>query len=206
MTFKIVKPAYLLILPLIMLIVSCTYQSGTEVSKAKAKAPKNIEVTCTDRGVSLEWAPVKDACKYTVFWGHTKGEYRGIVNTKENSIEFEGLKKGELYILAVTSWNATGESNYSEPVMIVFDDNSAKAGVHLSKANQLRAKGRFAEAHAYYCAAIRLNPQNPDAYRDRAQLYTQISRPDLAKNDNANAEKLYKAKPFSVLPVSQRSN
>jgi Flp pilus assembly protein TadD len=146
---------------------------------------------------------VQGAVKYTVFWGSDRGDYKSLFDTQRPKVVLSNLRKGELYYLAVTTWTSTGESNYSEEQVVVFDDVPSSARSHLAKANEFIGRGAYQEAYAHISTAIRLDPRNPDGYRDRAMLYEKISRPDLAKLDHAMAEKLYGNKPLSL---NRRSN
>lgn len=202
---KVTRISQLFLLVIVCSLISCSSHKGTEVAKARPTAPKNIHVTIVKDGLKLSWPAIKDATKYTVFWGQEHADYRGLANVDENSIHLTGIKKGDLWAFAVTSWNTMGESNFSEEVMVVYDDNPQRAEAHLNKANQLAAKGKYSEAHAYYCTAINLNPNNPDAYKNRSVLYTKIARHDLAKQDDVVADKIYKTKPISALPVSHQN-
>jgi tetratricopeptide (TPR) repeat protein len=180
-------------------LVSCGNNNGTEVSKAKPVAPKNLTAQLIDKGVQLSWEPVAGARHYTVFWGTERGDYRALANTDAVSVVLPGLKAGSLYTFAVTCWNPMGESSYSREVMLVYDDNPTRAGAHLAKANQLMSKGVYSEAQAYFSAAIGLDPSNPEAYRDRAQLYAKLQKHDMAQADNSMAEQLFKNRPISAL-------
>jgi hypothetical protein len=180
-------------------LVSCGNNNGTEVSKAKPVAPKNLTPRIVDKGVQLSWEPVAGAVQYTVFWGTERGEYRALANTDAVSVVLPGLKPGSLYSFAVTCWNSLGESAYSKEAMLVYDDNPTRAGAHLTKANQLMSTGVYPEAQAYFCAAIGLDPSNPEAYRDRAQLYAKLQKHDMSRADNSMAEQLFKNRPISAL-------
>jgi serine/threonine protein kinase/Flp pilus assembly protein TadD len=52
------------------------------------------------------------------------------------------------------------------------------------------ARGRFAEAVAAYGEALRLEPENAEAYRSRAQAYRRMNRPAAAEADERKAAEL----------------
>ena len=120
------------------------------------------------------------AIKYTVFWGSEEGEYRNLEDTKEHSMKLPGLKRGERYNFAVSAWNAKGESDYSNEVVILNDFDSARAPHYLNRGNELLERGYFLDAHLYFTTAIRLDPNNP---RTRQALDFLIAC-DIAAVDN----------------------
>jgi Tfp pilus assembly protein PilF len=58
-------------------------------------------------------------------------------------------------------------------------------------------------AQAYFSAAIRLDPGNLYAYQSRAILRQKINQPDLAREDEAMAAKLFKNKRISLRQASR---
>jgi hypothetical protein len=186
-------------------LMSCSAQSGTEVSKVKPVAPAAVAVSMGAGGAEVSWSAVPGVTSYTVFWGTDRGDYRKLANTTETSLIVSELKKGEMYAFAVTCWNDRGESNYSDEQLLVYDDEPTRAREHLAKANALSAKGMYEEAHIYYSAVIRLDPKNAEAYTERARLYARSARPELAAADNAAAERIYKLRPMSALDPREKS-
>jgi Flp pilus assembly protein TadD len=129
---------------------------------------------------------------------HGSGQYRSMGNSATNLAFISDLVVGDLYYVAVTSWNARGESNYSTEQAVVYDTNPARADVYVAKGNEALNKGLAKQAHAYFSAAIRLDPENVDAYRSRAVLYEKINRNELASKDHKMAEKLEKNRTVST--------
>lgn len=176
------------------------YPLANKPLHVKPVAPVHVQVSQVSEGVEVAWKTVPGALHYTVFWGTERGEYRNLFNTSGTRVVLSGLRKGELYYLAVTTWTSAGESNYSQEHTVVYDDDPSRARSHLAKANELKQKGDYPEAHAHVSASVRLDPTNPEAYKDRGLLYEKTARPDLARQDYATAEKLYKIKPLSLIP------
>jgi tetratricopeptide (TPR) repeat protein len=191
--------ALLITVPLAILIYM--HPPGTSTSLAKAVAPAHVYVTDTQEGAEVSWQPVPGAAKYTVFWGLERGDYKNLFDTTSAKIVLRNLRRGELYYVAVTTWIATGESNYSHDQIVIFDDNPSHAKVHLSKASEFMERGAYQEAYAHISTAVKLAPNSPDVYKDRALLYEKVARPDLAKQDHATARKLYENKPISLNPM-----
>lgn len=175
---------------------------GSSVGKSSKNSPPAppVEVQCSvvPEGLLVEWTPIEGAHHYTVFWGSERGEYRGLINSDANSIILGGLSKGEMYVVAVTAWNGNGESKYSEEQCLVYDDNPARAQAYYSRGQELMQRGNLSDAQVYMSAAIRLDPGNAHAYKDRALLYEKMNREDLARQDNTMAEKIFKKKPLSL--------
>lgn len=187
-----------LIYIIVLLFLSSCGSAGKSSKKSPPSPPPEVQCTVTAKGLLVEWSPVEGAHQYTVFWGVERGEYRGLVNTDANSIILGGLSKGEMYMIAVTAWNGNGESRYSEEECLVYDDNPARAQVYYSKGQELMRRGNLSDAQVYMSAAIRLDPENAHAYKDRALLYEKMNRADLAAKDNMTAEKIFKKKPLSL--------
>lgn len=177
--------------------------SSPQPSVEKTTPPEKVRVDLMREGIRVSWKPVPGAQYYTVFWGQEKGEYKGLVNVGESSIVLTGLNKGELYVIAVTSWNKVGESYYSEEQIAVYDDDPANANFYLTKANELMSKGALKEANAYFSLAIVLAPNNPAVYKDRAAFFEKTSRLDLARKDRETAEKLYKDAKITLGPAER---
>jgi hypothetical protein len=185
-------------LPLLTACYLCLVSNTS--SQVKPIPPESLQISSVPEGIEIAWKPVSGALHYTVFWGFERGQYKNLYNTPGTRVVLSGLKKGELYYVAVTTWTPAGESNYSHEQAVVDDDDPSRAKSHLTKANELMQKGNYPEAHAYASAAVRLDPTNPEAYKDRGLLYERTSRPDLARQDYATAEKLYKKRPLSLIP------
>jgi len=160
--------------------------------------PDNVQVRVNESGLQILWGNVPGATHYTVFWGTESGQYRGMGNCATNSALISDLIMEDLYYVAVTSWNARGESNYSREQTAVYDTNPARAGIYVAKGNDAVKRGLANQAHAYFCAAIRLDPENVDAYRSRAVLYEKTNRTELASKDHKMAEKLQKDRAVST--------
>jgi tetratricopeptide (TPR) repeat protein len=156
-----------------------------------------------DRGLEISWKCVPGSTHHTLFWGFERGDYRNMANSNTCSAIIVGLKKGDLYYFAATSWNARGESGYSREQAFVYDDEPGRAGVYLGKGSESMRKGLFAEAHAYFSAAIRLDPENPEAYRQRATLHEKLNQTEFASQDYQMAEKIFKKRPLSTAPSGQ---
>jgi len=181
-----------------LLLASCGGSSrGTDDAKPP-KIPVNLQVQVEEGGVGLYWDCVPRATHYTVFWGTEREQYRHIIDSEDCSAKLTGLRKGTFYAFAVTAWNERGESDLSREREIVYDDDPAKAGDYLAKGTDLMVRGFYASAHTYLSAAIRLAPENAQAYRSRAKLYEKVNRLDLAKDDYRTAKGILKQKPISL--------
>ena len=181
-----------LVLFSLALLVSCSSIGDTAGSRKPPVPPEGIQVRVGDQGLEVSWKSVPGATHYTLFWGPDSGQYKNLTNSPKCQALISGLNKGDMYYVAVTSWNARGESNYSQEQTVVYDDNPARAGVHLAQGQRAMKRGLNAEAHAYFSAAIRLDPENAEAYQCRAVLYEMINESELARRDHQTAEKLYK--------------
>jgi tetratricopeptide (TPR) repeat protein len=161
-----------------------------------------VKVEMVDRGLQVAWQPVLGAKKYTVFWGFSPGQYRGMLDTTDNAVILAGLAKGEMLYLAVTAWNERGESHCSGEQAVVNDDDPGRANLYTAKGQEALQKGAYLDADAYLSAAIRLNPQNAEAYRYRGMLYERLSKAGLAQEDYQRAEKIFKSKLLSKKRVT----
>ncbi len=177
-------------------LMSCG-TSGNTNSK-KIEAPKQVSVDSTQGGIRVNWKPVPDAIGYTVFWGSEKGEFRNMASTKDCGALIEKVQNGEVYCVAVTSWGKTGESNFSEEKIVVFDHQVHRSSFHLSRATELVSKGSYDDAEAHFNAAIKLNPGNASAYKERGALHQKMQRHDLAKKDFETARKIHESKSVSM--------
>ncbi len=181
-----------------LLLASCSSVGDTAMPRNPPPAPENVQVRVDEGGLQIFWRNVPGATHYTVFWGPKSGQYRSLANCDTNSALISDVIKGDLYYVAVTSWNARGESNYSQEHTVVYDTNPARAGIYVAKGNDSMKRGLTNQAHAYFCAAIRLDPENADAYRSRAALYEIINWNELARKDLQTAEKLQKNRTVST--------
>jgi len=181
-----------------LLLLSCSSSINQGGAQSAPTAPRDVRLAIATQGLEMSWEPVSGATHYTVFWGSERGDYRGLVNCDCPALVLTGLNREQLYFLAVTAWNQRGESNFSDEQVLVYDDGSGRPETYLAKGNDLMNRGHYVGAHAYFCAAIRLDPANLDAYQSRAMLHEKINRPDLARQDQAMAEKLFKKKRISL--------
>jgi tetratricopeptide (TPR) repeat protein len=180
-----------------LLLVSCGNWGQGAKTRKPPQPPATVKAEMVDQGLQISWKAVPGATKYTVFWGFAPGEYRGMLNTPDHAVILAGLGKGEIFYLAVTSWNARGESKYAEEQAVVNDDDPRHASLYVTKGQDALQRGAYVEANAYLCAAIRLDPQNAEAYRHRGMLYERLSKSDLAHDDYQRAELLFKKKLLS---------
>ena len=181
-----------------LLLASCSFVGESAEPGKPPAAPQNVQVQVNGDGLQIFWRSVPGATHYTVFWGTETGQYRSMGNSATNSASISDLVMGDLYYVTVTSWNTRGESNYSPEVAIVYDTIPARADIYLAKGNDAMRRGLTSQAHAYFCAAIRLDPQNVEAYRSRAALYEMINLNDLASKDLTTAENLRKNRTVST--------
>jgi tetratricopeptide (TPR) repeat protein len=181
-----------------LLLVSCSSVGDTASRRKPPASPENVQIRVAEKGLEVHWKEVQGATHYTIFWGTETGQYRSMANADSTSALISDLKQGDLYYIAMTAWNARGESNFSAEHTIVYDTNPERAVVYLAKGNEAMKRGLTSQAHAYFCATIRLDPENADAYRSRAVLYEAINWNDLARKDYATAQKLQKNRPIST--------
>ncbi len=182
--------AALVLSPLLLLSCSSSVTSGT--AQSAPAAPTRLELAIVPQGLEITWQPVSGATHYTVFWGSDREDYRGLVNCDRPALVLRGLKNEGLYFFAVTAWNQRGESDFSGEQPLVYDDGSGRPEIYLTKGKDLMNKGHYVASSAYFSAAIRLDPRNLRAYQSRALLHEKINRPDLARQDRAKAQKLFK--------------
>ena len=181
-----------------LLLLSCSSsvnQGGTQNAPA---APTHVRLAIVAQGLEVVWEPVSGATHYTLFWGSERGEYKSLANCDSPAVILAGLNREQLYFLAVTAWNQRGESNFSNEQVLVYDDGSGRPETYLAKGNDLMNRGHYAGAQAYFSAAIRLDPGNLYAYQSRATPHEKTNQPDLAREDEAMAEKLFKNKRISL--------
>jgi tetratricopeptide (TPR) repeat protein len=195
--------ALVLILPLALL--ACTSSGGKTVAGLPPKPPADVKCQVAGEGIEISWNSVHNATHYTVFWGTDRGDYRSMGNSGASSVLLSGLQKEKLYAIAVSAWNESGESNFSEEQLVVYDDETQNSPKYAAKGEELMQRGYYRDAHAYFSAAITCDPENADAYQRRAQLYERMSRTDLAQKDYAQAENIHRKKMSSSAPVKGAS-
>jgi tetratricopeptide (TPR) repeat protein len=176
------------------LLSACSTTASTDSPKVVPKPPANVQVTFSAEGLSVTWKPVPRATHYTVFWGKEESRFRHLQDTRGCAMEISGLQQGEKYSVAVTAWNQRGESDLSEKRMVVYDNDAAKSSHYVALGKESMERGRLDDAEAYFNAAVRLAPENPEAYRSRSRFYRKIARSDLAKQDSRLAKQLQKKK------------
>src|SRR5271157_2938910 len=181
-----------------LLLVSCSSVGDTAARRKPPASPESIQIRVAEKGLEVHWKEVPGATHYTIFWGTETGQYRSMANADSTSALISDVKEGDLYYIAMTAWNARGESNFSAEQTIVYDTNPERAVVYLAKGNEAMKRGLTNQAHAYFCATIRLDPENADAYRSRAVLYEAINWNELARKDYVTAEKLQKNRAIST--------
>jgi hypothetical protein len=182
-----------------MVLAACGLTGGQSSAGTTPSAPDDVRVEGARGGLRVTWAAVPGASHYTVFWGTERGRFRYLADSKQNDVLLANVRKGELYSLAVTSWNEHGESSFSDEILYVYDDpGSSRAAVHLAKGKELARQGLFKDALAHLSAAIRLDPNNGEAYRSRARLCERMGKTESARNDYAEAKRLFGRKPISL--------
>lgn len=181
-----------------LVLLSCSSSINQGGAQNAPAAPTHIRLAVVAQGLEVAWDPIPEATHYTLFWGTERGEYRSLVNCNGPAVVLSGLNREQLYFLAVSAWNQRGESNFSKEETLVYDDGSGCPEAYLAKGNDLMNNGYYAGAHAYFSAAIRLDPANLHAYQSRATLHEKINRPDLAREDEAMAQRLFKKKRISL--------
>ncbi|MFA6222910.1 MAG: hypothetical protein WC647_11420 [Desulfomonilaceae bacterium] len=90
--------------------------------------------------------------------------------------------------IAVTAASANVERRFSHETPHVYDTDPQNAPLHIQKTIQLGNRGDFEEAFLHLSAAIKLDPQNSDYYRERAKLRVQLGFMNEANKDLAIAE------------------
>lgn len=186
------------LLAMTLFLASCSSMGEMAGPHKPPAAPENVQVRVNESGLQIFWRNVPGATHYTVFWGTESGQYRSMGKCATNSAFISDLMMGDLYYVAVTSWNERGESDYSPEQTVVYDSNPARADIYLAKGNDAMKRGLTNQAYAYFCAAIRLDPQNVEAYRSRAGLYEMINWNELAGEDLKMAEQLQKHRTVST--------
>ncbi len=197
MTWRSCLSVALLLLLSLSVLASCGPSQGAD-KLGPPESPREIKVSIVPQGLEVSWDEVSGATHYTVFWGTENGKYDRLFAASDNRLMITGLGKGELYTVAVTSWNQNGESDYSPEAVVVYDDDPRSATAYLAKGNELLAQGSLNLADAYLSAAIRLDPDSAKAYRSRALLNEKMNRPEPARNDLAAAERLIKQQKVSL--------
>ncbi len=192
--FKTFVTGTALLLLIAFLLTSCSTTASTDSPKAVPKPPINVQVTYSAKGLSVTWKPVPRATHYTVFWGRDEGRFRHLRDTRGCAMEISGLQQGEKYLVAVTAWNQRGESDFSAKRIIVYDNDAEKSSHYVALGKEAMERGRLDDAQAYFNAAVRLAPEDPETYRSRSRFYRKIARSDLAKQDSRLAEELRKKK------------
>ena len=195
---KVLAIFLVLIVPLVL--IACS-GSGKTATGGVPKAPVVLATQVSCQGIEISWDAVPGASHYTVFWGTSPGDYRSMANSNANSVVLCGLQKEQMYYLAVTSWNEFGESNYSGEQFLLYDDEAQNSLKYLAKGEELLQKGYFYDAKVYFSAAISCDPENGEAYQRRAVVHERISRSDLAKEDYARAESIFRKKVSTAAPV-----
>jgi len=169
-------------------IVSCADQPGESVCTIPPNPPNELSFEPVDQGLMVSWPPVPGASKYTLFWGQEKSEYRRFVETKSSAVIIKGIQAVDLIYFAVTAASAHIESRFSHETPYVYDTDPKNAPLHIQKAIQFGKHGDFEEALLHLSAAIKLDPQNSDYYRERAKLRVQLGFMNEANKDLAIAE------------------
>lgn len=155
LTWKNSLSVALLMLLSVPLVVSCGPSHGAGKAEPP-KPPREVKLRVVPEGLEVSWEKVSEAKHYTVFWGMEDGKYDRLYNVSGNHLLITSLRKGELYVVAVTSWNQDRESDYSRGALIVYDDDADRAAAHLAKGKELLARGALDPADAYLSASIRL--------------------------------------------------
>jgi len=180
-----------------MLVASCGNWGDRRPATKPPLAPEELSLRIVAQGIMASWTPVAGATRYTLFWGTERGDYWGFADASQSSLIVANLNQEQLYYFAVTAWNERGESNYSRELPFVYDNDKTHAGEYVSRARQAMADGWYADALAYVAAAIRLDPDNPEAHRFRAILQ-KMHQSDLARDDHSEVDRLTKEKALSA--------
>lgn len=188
-----------------LLLMSCSSSVNQGEAQNAPAIPTHVRLAIVPQGLEVAWEPVSGATHYTLFWGLERGDYKNLVDCNSPAVVLSGLTKERLYFFAVTAWNQRGESNFSKEQVLVYDDGSGHPDTYLARGNDLMNQGHYAGAHAYFSAAIRLDPGNLHAYQSRATLHEKINRPDLAREDEAMAERLFKKKRISLRQAGRQN-
>ncbi|MGO9567647.1 MAG: tetratricopeptide repeat protein [Desulfomonilaceae bacterium] len=181
-----------------LLLLSCSSSVNQGGAQDAPVPPIHVQLAMVAQGLQVAWEPVSGATHYTLFWGSEPGEYKSLVNCESPAVILSRLNREQLYFIAVTAWNQRGESNFSNELVLVYDDGSGRPETYLARGNDLMNRGHYAGAQAYFSAAIRLDPGNLYAYQSRAILRQKINQPDLAREDETMAEMLFKKKRISL--------
>ncbi len=190
--------ALFLLLSALMLVGSCGNWGESRPAVKPPLAPEDLSLQIVRQGLMATWTPVPGATHYTLFWGSERGEYWGFADASQSSLIVANLTPAQLYYFAVTAWNDKGESTYSSERPFVYDTDKTHAGEYVAKARQAMADGWYFDAQAYVSAAIRLDPDNPEAHRFRAILHEQMQRSGLARDDQTEVDTLRNKKALSA--------
>jgi hypothetical protein len=190
--------SYLVVIACAALLISCGGPKSEQLVGDPPNPPVDLMVDQVSEGVRVSWKPTETATQYTVFCGSESGMYRNLFNARECSLVIGNFHDGNLYTFAVTAWNENGESQFSREEALVYDRDRKRAASHYQRGSTLMAQGSHQQAYAYLNAAIRLDPDNAEAYRTRALLNEKLNRQDLAGKDRALAEQLHNKKLVSL--------
>jgi len=109
LTWRSCLSVALLLLLSLSVLASCGPSQGAD-KLGPPESPREIKVSIVPQGLEVSWDEVSGATHYTVFWGTENGKYDRLFAASDNRLMITGLGKGELYTVAVTSWNQNGES------------------------------------------------------------------------------------------------
>lgn len=194
-----VLPISLAIILTAVLVASFGSKAGSSEASKPPSPPGTPRLDIAENGLRVSWDPVPGADHYTVFWGRKPGDYRYMADSHGTVVLIGGLETGQFYGFAVTAWNLRGESDFSREEFVVYDNDPKNAVTYLEVGQNFMQRGFLDDAYVYMTAAIRLDPDNHEAYRFRAMLNEKMSRPDRARKDHSAADRIEKKKRISKI-------
>jgi hypothetical protein len=171
------------------MMAACQQSSDKAKTEGIPQIPEGVQLRLAAKGLEVSWKPVPDASGYNVFWGKEAGVYDRLIESDSPSMVIPGLEKGALYSVAVTATNLSGESDYSEEVTLVYENDPRKSTDYLAKAKESMDRGRHSVALAYLATIVGLDPDNRDASSLRAALDRKLASGQPQENDRLITEK-----------------
>lgn len=114
------RSAIIAVCLMVALLTACGKSNAPQVKLAPPSAPKDLKVETTEQGLNVRWKAVPGATGYTLFVGYDERDYEHMIEVSGTQITLKGLKTGTRYMLAATSRNEVGESDFSHERSTVY--------------------------------------------------------------------------------------